>query len=423
MLENGLYSIKSIKKVECSPFMNDFLMQTYHRLINELDEPYQRFLFDKITLKERLLGIIGPRGVGKTTLMLQLIKEKLFDTGQAFYFSADNTLFNEISILSYVDELYQDSGIRYFFIDEIHKYANWSQELKNIYDSYPNVQVFFSGSSSIDLVTGSHDLSRRAQLHYLPGLSFREYLNISLKQNHEAVSWDDLLENHVVIASKLSSVEALSGHFKRYLSSGYYPTVFEARDDLYQSLLTVIDKTIYEDIGNFYNLKTSNLHHFKRILNFLATIPPGKVSVGNLAKHLQIDHKTADNYLGIMEKTGLVKSLYPQAHGNQVLTKANKVFLDNTTLLHAMNSFLATEIEVGTVRELAFLQFVTGAKLDVFHAKKGDFVIGDVEIEVGGKNKTAKQLQGVKADKLVVKDGISIGAKGVIPLYLFGFLY
>lgn len=403
--------------------MNDFLLRSYHRLINELDAPYRRFLFDKITLNERLVGIIGPRGVGKTTLMLQLIKSRLLESGQAFYFSADNTFFNETSILEFVDELYTQSDIRYFFIDEIHKYANWSQELKNIYDSYPNAKVFFSGSSSIDLVSGSHDLSRRAILHYLPGLSFREYLSIETEQPFEAYDLETLKSEHVAIASQLSSTEKLMSHFEQYLQYGYYPIVFEAKESLYQALQAVIDKTIFEDIGNFYHLKTANLSHFKRILNFLASSPPGKVSVGKLARHLQIDNKTAEHYLAILEKTGLVKFLYSYAHGNQLLTKPNKVYLDNTTLLYAMNAYLSSDIEVGTVRELALFQFAKGAGLPIFHADKGDFILGKMEIEVGGKNKTTKQIKDVKGEKCLVKDGIGIGSKGVVPLYLLGFLY
>lgn len=403
--------------------MNEFLSQTYHRLIAELETTYQRFLYKKINLNNRLTGLIGPRGVGKTTLLLQIIKNELYDTGEAFYFSADNTVFNEISILEYVDDLYQNHGIRYFFIDEIHKYANWSQELKNIYDSFSKAHVFFSGSSSIDLVKGSHDLSRRAQMHHMPGLSFREYLNIKMHREFEVISWDQLMSDHIQLASQLSSIASIASHFNAYLELGYYPIIFENQDDLYQTLLTVIDKTIYEDIANFYHLKTNNLHHFKRILNFLSSIPPARIKVGSIAKHLQIDNKTAENYLSILEQTGLAQPLYPNAHGNQLLTKANKIYIDNTTLLTAMNHYLSNDVDVGTLREIAFLQFISGAKIPIFHADKGDFMVEGFEVEVGGKNKTWQQLKAVSDKKILVKDRISVGSKGVIPLYLFGFLY
>ena len=194
--------------------------------------------------------------------------------------------------------------------------------------------------------------------------------------------------------------------------------------DLDIAISSVIDKTIHEDIANFYQLKTTSLKHFRRIINFLATIPPGKVNPSNIARHLSIDYKTVEHYLDILSKTGMVKMLYPVAQGNQILTKSSKIYLDNSTLLSAVNVFLSSELNIGTQRELVFLQSIAGAGLQAFYPNKGDFTIGDITFEVGGKNKTMQQLNGIKqGNRILVKDDILTGFKESIPLYLFGFLY
>ena len=403
--------------------MNEFLWQTYHRLIADIKITTHRFLYDQLDLEHRLTGIVGPRGVGKTTMLLQYIKEHLYDAGQCFYFSADSSYFNTVSLVAFVDELYQQQNIRIFVIDEIHKYANWNQELKNIYDAFPQVRLIFSGSSSIDLITGAYDLSRRAKLLQLPGLSFREYLNIVTQSSFAAITLDHLLENHQKIAADLSKVAALQQHFEDYKLLGYYPIVFENRNNLYHALANTLDKTIYEDIANFYNLKTVNLTHFKRIISFLATIPPGAVKSNRLANSLAIDNKTVNNYLDILQRTSLIKMLYPMAHGHQTLTKAEKIYLDNSTLLASTNTILSQQLDIGTLREIVFMQSVAGAKLTVYYPSQGDFQINDIVFEVGGKNKKWQQLQSYQGPKYLIKDNILVGMANEIPLYLLGFLY
>jgi hypothetical protein len=356
-------------------------------------------------------------------MMLQYIKEHLYEAGKTFYFSADNTYFNEVSILEFVDDLYQQQGVTHVFIDELHKYSNWNQELKNIYDSYPKLKVIFSGSSSIDLIQGSYDLSRRAKLIHMPGLSFREYLNLTTGNNFPAIGLEDLLTGHVDFSAQLSNVVTVLKHFDDYKNFGYYPFILDDRDALYSTIETMIDKTISEDIADFYQLKTGNLKHFKRILNFLATIPPGKVNPSNIARHLSIDYKTVDNYLDILVRSGLVRMLYPVASGSQLLTRPSKIFLDNSTLLAAINTFLSSDLERGMQRELVFLQSTQAAGLKTFYPTMGDFKIDDITFEVGGKNKTGQQLSAVTGRSIVVKDDILVGFSRNIPLYLFGFLY
>lgn len=403
--------------------MSDFLWQTYHRLVAVSSVTHQRFLYDAISTQHRLLGIVGPRGVGKTTMLLQYIKNELYADGGVFYFSADNIYFNENTLLAFVDKLYLEENIRYFFIDEIHKYPNWNQELKNIYDSFPDAKVIFSGSSSIDLIEGSYDLSRRAKLMHLPGMSFREYLNIKTNSHYQAISLDTLLKDHQRLAAELSQISTLMRYFNEYIEFGYYPIVLQNRDDVYPAIGRVIEKTIYEDIANYYQLKTGNLHHLRRILSFLASIPPGKVNTNNIASHIGIDNKTVNHYLHILEKSGMVQSLMTAAKGKQLLAKPAKIFLDNTTLLAALNTMLASPIDKGTQREIAFMQFITGAGYSAYFPDVGDFQIDGITFEVGGKNKSWQQLSALTNNKYLVKDQILVGSANVIPLYLFGFLY
>lgn len=398
------------------------LQMIFERLLSETSMAHHRFLYDQMNLNQRLIGLVGARGVGKTTLMLQLIKRHYSKLDSVFYFSADHIYFKEKTIYAFVEELYLKQGITSFFIDEIHKYDNWNQELKNIYDGFPSIKIVFSGSSSLDLVKGSYDLSRRAVMYTLPGLSFREYLNFTFNMSHKSYSFSEFMQNYMKINQDISAIPRLLGHFHDYLKKGFYPFLAEDPLSYYQKLLRVIDKTIYEDISNFYSMKTTNLRHLSKVLNYLATIPPGEISTYNLGKNLSIDDKTAANYLNMLQETGLVEIIYPRESGNQGLRKPEKVFLNNTNLHYALGEHVAGNIELGVIRELAFIQATKNAGLEVFHSKQGGYQIGQFTFEVGGKNKTRKQLIGVE-HAFVVRDDTVSAMKGVLPLVFLGFLY
>jgi uncharacterized protein len=402
--------------------MIPFLQETFKRLLADVKVDTHRYLFETFHINNRLTGIVGPRGVGKTTLMLQFIKEKLTHNEKVMYVSADNIYFSDHTLLGFVNDLYQLEGIDHFFIDEIHKYPNWNQELKNIYDSFPNVKVVFSGSSSIDLVKGSYDLSRRGKLFRLHGLSFREYLFFTTDQSYSVVTYENIIKNPQEAAHVLAQIPRLKGHFNDFLRTGYYPFLLESPPDYYEKLLSVIDKSIYEDIAKFYNLKTPNLIYFKRILSFLASIPPGEININNLAKNLQIDHKTTEHYLVILSEAGLVRFISAPNGGNRGLQKPVKIFINNTTLLNALNYYLGESLSTGTVRELFFIQSLMNAEYSVYYSSVGDFIVGKHFFEIGGKNKTRRQLK-TTASGFVVKDDILHSSQGIIPLYLFGFLY
>jgi len=402
--------------------MLDSLKMIFQRLLDATVTTHFRSLYQEFNLKNRLTGLVGPRGVGKTTLLIQYIKNNFPTLANVFYFSADHIYFKDKTLYEFVETLFLKESIHTFFIDEIHKYLNWSQELKNLYDGFPHITIVFSGSSSLDLIKGSYDLSRRAKMYHLPGLSFREYLNFQCAASFERYDLKDLMSDPQQFNSHLSNFSGMLGHFHQYLKQGFYPFVQENAGSYYEKLLAIIEKTIYEDITNYYNLKTANLIYLSKILNYLASIPPGNISTYNVGKNLGIDDKTAASYLLMLKETGLVEIIYAVATGNQVLRKPEKVFLDNTNLHYALQSDSAKPTDLGTVRELAFVQSTVNAGLLVFHHKTADYQIGQYVYEIGGKNKTRQQLQGIK-DAFLVKDDIVVASSGVIPLFYFGFLY
>lgn len=402
--------------------MIEFITETFYRLIHELKITSHRYLYQTFNTNNRLTGIVGPRGVGKTTLMLQYIKEHLFENNEAFYFSADSVYFNQTTLIEFITELHRKEGYKYFFIDEIHKYQNWNQELKNLYDSYPNLKFVFSGSSMMDLVVGSYDLSRRAKLYHLNGMSFREYLNLITDNNYPTISYSDLITNYQKLTVVLSNIPKISSHFETYKKMGYYPFFMEDEHSFYEKLLRIVEKTIYEDIANFYNLKTQNLHYFKQLLSFLATTPPGELNTNNIAASMKIDNKTVENYLSILEQTGFIRFLFPDGEGHTLLRKPKKILLHNTNLLHALNSYTGKEHSKGFERETFFLQSTRDAGVDLFYSSQTDFMSGEHHFEIGGKNKTKKQISNLDSSFLV-KDDILIPRAREIPLFYFGFLY
>ncbi len=401
--------------------MDDFLKQTFERLLEKTDLSFKRYLYDSFRLS-RLTGLVGPRGVGKTTFMLQYIKEQLTKDKKVFYFSADSVYFRQSTLLDFINDLYNLEGYRLFFIDEIHKYANWNQELKNLYDAFPDIKIVYSGSSMLELVKGSYDLSRRAKLYHLPGMSFREYLNFVERIHISPIELSALLTSPSNF-NKLGMIETVMGHFKKYLAMGYYPFVFEEPHTYYERVMRIIDKIIFEDIPSYFDLKTHNLHLFKKILAYLATIPPGEVNTNNIAQNVGVAHQTIVNYLTILESVGLVQMIYPFGGGNQYLRKPQKIFLHNTTLLYAFQQFVGEQLYKGTLRELYFIQALRDADEKVYYSKQGDYRTKDRIFEIGGKNKTTKQIAHSDIPASLVKDDILVASKGAIPLLFFGFIY
>ncbi len=403
--------------------MKSKIKTIFNRLLQANNYPIHRYLYKDFNVKNRLTGLIGARGTGKTTLMLQYIKEKIEDKSSSIYVSMDSIYFSNTILYEFVEDMYDTEGIRIFFLDEIHKYKNWNQELKNIYDSFPDVKIVFSGSSTLDLIKGTYDLSRRGITHRLHGLSFREFLNFKLGITLPVLSFEEILAQRGRNIELINNTKNLRKYFIEYISSGYYPFFFEDEENYNERILNVIDKTIYEDIANFYNLKTSNLINFKKLLSYFSTIPPGETNINNISMTIGIDNKTIRNYIEIMESTGLLCKINLNKSGSSLLKSSMKVYIDNPNLYYTIAEEIGLEAKIGTLREIFFIKMIQNSGHKLFYSKIGDFEVNNINFEIGGKSKTRKQIKSKLDSSYLVKDDILIGEKGIIPLYLFGFLY
>lgn len=400
----------------------DTLIENYQRLLVQIVPSYHRAFYDDFALDSRLVGIVGGRGVGKTTFLIHYLREHYSGSPRALYVSADNLYFVQHSLLEVADQFVKDVDGQLLCIDEIHRYKNWNQELKNIYDSYPTLSVLFSGSSSIDLIKGKYDLSRRAILKTMYGFSFREFLEIQEKTRYPVLTLNELRSSSGTLAAKLARTPKLLGYLKEYFRKGYYPTFLEmgGHESYGQSLRGIVDKIIYQDVSSFYSLNTSNLDTLKKIIYFFATSEPGSVNVNRLAGSLKKDHTTIAEYVQILRDTGLLRFLLQNKQGHALVRDAEKIYLDNPNLLYALNEEVGKVPLVGLLRELFVMSNLQNAHYHVFYSKQGDIECDNSIFEIGGKSKTAAQLGG--KDGYLVKDGILIGDKKTIPLYLFGFL-
>lgn len=386
------------------------LYQKYLTILEHTNTNFKRYLFDRIAWESKMIGIVGARGVGKTTLLLQYIKEKL-NPQKALYVSVDDLYFSENSLFSLADEFYKNAG-EYLFIDEIHKYENWSQELKNIYDTFPTLKVVFTGSSVLDILKGSSDLSRRTIMYTMKGLSFREYLNFFHQQKIDVFSLEQILKNEV----KLTDIKHPLPLFKAYLKNGYYP--FSQENEFAIRLGQIVVQTLETDIPQYANLTVSTSRKLKRLLTIIAESVPFKPNFSKIAKILSVSRSSLDDYFFYMEKAGLIAQLRNETGGIRGLGKLNKVYLENTNLIFNLT---ANTSNIGNIRETFFFN-QTNIKQEVIASKDTDFIIGKNAFEIGGKNKLKKQIATIE-NAFVVKDDIEYGYLNVIPLWTFGLNY
>lgn len=399
------------------------LIESYNKLLIEQTPLYRRKFYADFKKDARFIGIIGARGVGKTTFLLNYLRENYKDSDQALYVSADNLYFVEHTLLETADKFVKEYNGQLLCIDEVHKYKNWNQELKNIYDSYPKLSVLFSGSSSMSLIKGHYDLSRRAILKTLYGFSFREYLEVQEKTKYPVLTVSDIIKNHTKYAKELMATPKLLGHFKSYLKQGYFPTFMEflSYDAYRSSLQSVVDKTIFEDISSFYSLYTSSLDIFKKILYFFATSEPGGVNINKLAQSLAKDNSTISDYIQILKELGLLRFLSTNKQGHALVRNAEKIYLDNPNLLYALNDEAGRDVLAGTLRELFVISSIQNSGERVYFSPVGDVECAGHVFEIGGTGKRTSSLHGVQ-NGFIVMDDILIGDPKTIPLYLFGFL-
>jgi len=376
-----------------------------------VNDGFVRYLHDEIDWQAQLIAILGARGVGKTTMLLQHIKRynTLKDT---LFVYADNIYFTKHTLFDLALDFYKNGG-RHLYIDEIHKYRNWSQEIKNIYDSIPQLQVIYTGSSILDLEQAGADLSRRKLQYYMYGLSFREYLQLRYQVQVPIHSLNDLIENRITFPH--SDLQPLPA-WKDYVQTGYYP--FFLKGNYLQLLNGVILQTVENDIPMFAGLSMGVARKLKTLLYIIAQSVPFKPNMSAIAADLGVSRNDVGDLLFYLEKAGLINQLRSDITGIRMLGKVDKVYLNNTNLMHAI---AGSNTDIGNERETVFYT-LTRVMEPVTTSTVSDFQIGDYTFEVGGKKKGRKQIEEVK-NGIVVKDGIEYGSKGVVPLWAFGLMY
>ena len=377
------------------------------------DQP-TRFLRDKIDWSWRLVGVRGARGTGKTTLLLQQMK----DLERAVYLSLDDLYFSRHSLRNTVEAL-RRIGYRHFFLDEVHKYADWSREVKNLYDFFPDIMLVFTGSSIIELSKLDVDLSRRVVLYDLPGLSFREYLQFTGVYATPPVALDQVFSGHESLTRALALAFRPLEHFSVYLREGYYPYFLESRTNYHQRLRQVVRLVLETDIAQAEGAKVQQIQKLSRLLQFLASSTPFKPNIQHLARHLELDRATVLRYLSHLQKARLIGALNVSGGGLSALQKPEKIYLDNTNLAYALPD---APPDLGSLRE-TFLFNQLSCTASTTAPDTADFFVNErYLLQVGGKGKKQKQLKGTP-DGFLVLDDIETGVGNQIPLWLFGFLY
>ena len=377
-----------------------------------------RYLFHEIEWNDRLIGISGARGTGKTTILLQKLKQLRMSSNDALFVSLDDVYFASNHLVYFAEDFVSHGG-KWLFIDEIHKYKNWSQELKNIYDNLPDLKVVFTSSSALDILKGQYDLSRRSLLYTLHGLSFREYLEFSHQIYAKPLSLETILSASFDLIYGLTKQEKPLKLFGEYLKYGYYPFFKESGPSYPIRIGEIMNTTLESDLPGIFNIERASVIKLKKFVYLLASMVPFKPNVSRLAQSLEVTRPTILRYIELLNKAKIINLLTSDSFGINYLVKPDKIFLENTNLMYA---FGQENTNIGTVRETFFLNQLS-AKHKVTYPKSGDFMVNDKYIfEIGGKNKSYKQIAGVK-NSFIAADGIEYGFKNKIPLWLFGFLY
>lgn len=395
------------------------LFQRFTTKIRSVSNEFHRYLYDQINWNDRLIVIKGARGVGKTTLLLQYIKEHLELNEKTLYASLDDIYFQANTLVDLAAEFHMNGG-QFLFLDEVHKYPNWSMEIKNIYDTYSDLKVVFTSSSVLEIYKGDADLSRRAVTYELEGFSFREYVNLETGHEFQAVDLAAIIENHKELAGAITEKVKVFPLFHKYIASGYYPFYREGEDSYLTRLTNVVNLILETDIPSAFKTEYKTIYKLKKLLYIISTALPYQPNVTQLSKSIDTTSRTSTlQYLDYLEKAKLTANLKTGAKGKNILIKPDKVYLENTNLMYAIGD---TETNSGNIRETFFFNQLR-EKHRVSTSKFGDFLVDHTyTFEVGGKGKKTTQIQGVK-DGYVVADNIEVGFGKKIPLWLFGFLY
>ncbi len=405
--------------------MLEELFETQAEICRPVDLSFKRYLYREINWKNRLIVITGSRGVGKTTLMLQYYRENFSTPEECLYISADSIVVSGIGIYNIAREFYHNGG-RTLMIDEIHKYENWSGEIKNIYDSFPSLSLIVSGSSTLDIIKGQYDLSRRAVTYVLRGLSFREFINLSTGAELRPYRLNRILKEHNSIALEVKEqVEArgrkILGLFREYLKRGYYPYFTEGRNEYHMKLGNALEKVIYEDIPSVFGIKPSYVVNLKKLIYLVATSAPFKPNIARISSGLGVSKEYIYNYMDYLEKAGIFMFLHSPVKGFKLVRKPEKVYLENTNLYYAIERIKRLSVDKGALRETFVLNQLKGGHNVYSHDRADMLVDGSIVLEIGGRSKRTGIGSG--KNQFVLSDNIETGYSDRIPLYLMGFLY
>ncbi len=381
----------------------------------------ERYLLTKIDWNDRLIAIKGARGSGKTTLLLQQIKYKLPKGAVPLYTSLDHLYFLENKLVDLAKEFVLQGGT-HLFLDEVHKYPQWSRELKLVYDQFSNLKIVFTSSSILEIYKGESDLSRRVVNYSLKELSFREFVHFTKGYMLPTISLKELLENHKEIAKIIKKdLSSPLKDFKQFLEHGSYPYFMEGTKGYSQKLLQTINLILEVDLNTIENIPYSDSRRIKKLLVAIAQSAPFSPNVSKLSERLGMSRDFLLNSIKLLDRADLVMELFKSTKGIGAFTKPEKIYLNNTNLVGALSK---NGHEIGTIRETFFAnQFKHLNPHEIHLADKGDFLIDRKYVfEIGGKGKLTHQIKGLK-NAFVVRDDIEIGSLNIIPLYLFGLLY
>ena len=392
----------------------NYFLRKQNLLISQISTEFVRTDYLEYLKKdEKLVGIIGSRGVGKTTLLLQYLKES---TAKYLYFSADDVVFQDLRLYDLVDEAYS-LGRKLIVIDEIHKYRNWAGEIKNIYDSFPDIKIRISGSSMINILFEKYDLSRRLVLYRVPHLSFREFLSMQKKEHFEVLKFEDILSNAEQLSSNLVfKHDDLFGLFREYLEYGAYPFFIEGKKNFSQKLFNALDKVINEDIPSLNKIDYAHIIVFKKLIfRLIEAGKPFQVNVAKLSREFGISEPTLYTYFDILEKSRIFTPI--KKYSKKVSKKPEKLLFSNTNILYSYANEFDKEVEIGTVRETFFVNCFD----KIFYSDIGDFRVDKYIFEIGGRGKSFKQIKDIENSYVVADIDYTVDDKK-IPLWLFGFL-
>ncbi|MCC5924428.1 MAG: ATP-binding protein [Crocinitomicaceae bacterium] len=392
------------------------LVEKSARKINNVSVVFKRYLYHEINKSNRLIAIKGARGTGKTTLLLQLAKE--YNSDEVLYVALDDLFFSENTLYSLAEKFVKIGG-KVILIDEVHKYPNWSRELKLVYDDFTNLKVIFTSSSILEIYKGESDLSRRAVTYNLAELSFREYLLLYEKIELPILNFQEILKNHKSISLDLVEQFTPFKYFSKYLKIGNYPYFENNEEEYYQKLRNTVNLILEVDLQTTENLDFHTLAKLKRLLFVISSNVPFTPNIQKISDTIQLNRNALVRALQLLDRASLIRMIYKQTRSISLLNKPDKIWLHNTNLMFAISG---EHLEIDTIRETFFMQNLA-YNHELSLPAKGDVLVDNTYLfEIGGKNKSKKQIAQLE-NAFVVKDDIEVGFQNSIPLWLFGFLY